>query len=614
MADQVGRVLGDRYRLVAPIGRGGSANVFLADDVRLSRRVAVKVLHAALADDDAFLRRFRAEAQQAAALNHPNIMRVYDWGQSEDGPYLVLEYLGGGTLRDLLDRGHLLSPSQALLVGLEAARGLDYAHRRGLVHRDIKPANLLFDDEGRLCIADFGVARALAEAAWTEPAGAVLGTARYASPEQAQGLAVDGKADVYALALVIVESVTGQVPFSADTTIATLMGRVGVTLDVPEKLGPLAPVVQHAASPDPAQRLDARRLARALNQAAESLPAPAPLPLARQEAVASPPPGLVVDLTELGTRPALYDVEADRAQPQVELLPAARRRRRWWLWALLALLLAGVGTGVAYAVAQSRVPSRPVPALRGRTLPEARAAAARFKLKVRVSERRFDETAPVDTVLDQRPSRGRVKEGSTVSVVLSRGPPDRPVPDLSGLTQPVAEQRLRESGLVPKVSLAHSEDKPKGVVLDWTPKGPVPKGAEVSVTVSNGPAPRAVPPVAGRTYEEAVRLVALAGLKPARAEAFHDTVPAGKVIGTRPPAGTKLARDSTVTVVVSKGPDVVLVPNVGGQGVPQAQAILAQAGLPVTAVFGPPDRPVFTTNPPPGASVRRGTGVALHTR
>ena len=163
--------------------------MYLADDVRLRRRVAVKLLHDALADDEAFLRRFRAEAQAAAAMNHPNVMAVYDWGQDPDGdvPFLVLEYLAGGSLRAMLDRGEHLSPSQALLVGLEATRALEYAHRRGFVHRDIKPANLLFGEEGRLRIADFGLARALAEAAWTEPQGAVLGTARYASPEQAQG-------------------------------------------------------------------------------------------------------------------------------------------------------------------------------------------------------------------------------------------------------------------------------------------------------------------------------------------------------------------------------------------------------------------------------------------
>src|SRR5439155_14133666 len=226
MADQIGRVLGGRYRVLAPIGTGASAHVFLAEDVTLRRRVALKVLHPALAHDEGFLRRFQAEARAAAALSHPNVMAVYDWGDDGESPYLVCEFLGGGSLRALLDSGHRLTPSQALLVGLEAARGLEYAHHRSLVHRDIKPANLLFDAEGRLRIADFGLARALAEAAWTEPSGAVLGTARYGAPEQLRGESIDGKADVYALAVVLVEVGSGEVPFAADTPIATLMGRI----------------------------------------------------------------------------------------------------------------------------------------------------------------------------------------------------------------------------------------------------------------------------------------------------------------------------------------------------------------------------------------------------
>src|SRR3954453_11883213 len=280
IADQVGRVLGGRYRLLAPIGTGASAHVYLADDDRLRRRVAVRVLHAALADDEAFLRRFRAEAEAVATLRHPNIMNVYDHGEDDGSPYLVLELLSGGSLRGMLDRGHRLSPSQALLVGLDAARALDYAHRRGLVHRDVKPANLLFDEEGRVRIADFGLARGLAEASVTEPTGAILGTFRYASPEQARGRSVDGKADVYALALVLVEAVTGQVPFAADTPVATLMARVDNPLVGPPAMGPLGPVVEQCGTPDPEDRADAAALIAGLERAARTLPSPRPLPLA----------------------------------------------------------------------------------------------------------------------------------------------------------------------------------------------------------------------------------------------------------------------------------------------------------------------------------------------
>ena len=222
MADLVGRVLAGRYRLLGSIGAGAGGRVYAADDVRLRRRVAVKVLHAGLSDDMGFLRRFRTEAQLAASLHHPNVMAVYDWGEDDGIPFMVLELLEGGSLRGMLDAGNRLTPSQATHVGRQVAAALEYAHGRGLVHRDIKPANLLFDEHGIVRVADFGLARALAEASWTEPAGTVLGTARYASPEQGSAGRLDGRADLYALGLVLVESVTGNVPLVAETPLGTL--------------------------------------------------------------------------------------------------------------------------------------------------------------------------------------------------------------------------------------------------------------------------------------------------------------------------------------------------------------------------------------------------------
>lgn len=283
LSEETGRVLGGRYRLVAPVGVGTSSRVFLAVDTQLRRRVAVKLLHEALAEDEGFLKRFRAEARAAGALNHPNIVAVYDWGEDRsDGvvvPYLVTEYLGGGTLRNVLDRGEPLSPSQTLLVGLETARALSHAHLRGLVHRDVKPGNLLFDEEGRLRLADFGLARALAEASWTEPSGAMVGTARYASPEQALGRRLDGRSDVYSLALVLVECVTGQVPFTGDTTASTLALRTQGDLELSASLGGLRSVLERAGRLDPDERPEAAEFEIGLMAAAEELARPEPLPI-----------------------------------------------------------------------------------------------------------------------------------------------------------------------------------------------------------------------------------------------------------------------------------------------------------------------------------------------
>jgi serine/threonine protein kinase/beta-lactam-binding protein with PASTA domain len=282
LTDTIGRVLSGRYRIDAALGTGASAHVYLATDVTLKRRVAIKMLHPVLAADRSFLKRFRAEAQAAASLTHPNLVAVYDWGEDSDGPYLVLEYLAGGSLRDLLDDSPPLGAAHVAGIGAQAAHGLAYAHARGFVHRDVKPANLLFDDERRrLCVADFGLARALAEAAWTEPVGATLGTARYAAPEQAQGKRVDGRTDVYALCLVLYEAITGSVPFVSDTTIGTLMARVGAPLPGHDALGPLDAILRAGAAPEPDERLTAAELARRLSEVARSLPRPGTLPEGR---------------------------------------------------------------------------------------------------------------------------------------------------------------------------------------------------------------------------------------------------------------------------------------------------------------------------------------------
>lgn len=620
MADQVGRVLGGRYRLVAPIGTGASADVYLADDVSLRRRVAVKVLHAALAADERFLRRFRAEAQAVAALRHPNIMSVYDWGEDDDGPYLVLEHLGGGTLRDLLDRGHLLTPAQALLVGLEAARGLDYAHRRGFVHRDIKPANLIFDDEGRLCIADFGLARALAEAALTEPTGAVLGTARYASPEQARGVSVDGKSDVYGLALVLVEAVTGEVPFAADTSLATLMARLEHPLQVPESLGPLVPVLQRAGAVDPAERPDAGTLVRALDATARDLDRPEPLPLA-DTATVDLTNGPQNDLTALPpTRRALYDMEADpEGGPLGGGRAGGRRRtrRRWPMTALVLLVVLALLGGGIYAVSQARVPTHPVPALHELTVDDARREVAGERFRIKVKESKFNERVPEGQILDQDPSSGSLKEGATIEVVVSKGPEPRAIPDLSGLDQAAAEAALREKGFTVKLEPRHDEQVPKGRVLEWSPSdgGRYPKGAEVTLVVSAGRAPKEVPPFADKTYDQYRKDLETLELGARKVEEFSDTVEKGKVVRTQPAPGQQAPVGSEVVVVVSKGPETVAVPDVIGRDFDDARKVLEAAGLQAGGPFGPPKgRRVFASDPQPGTRVPPRSVVDLYVR
>ncbi len=402
ISDSIGRVLGKRYRLLSALGTGASAHVYLAEDVSLQRYVAVKVLQPGLASDEAFLKRFRAEARSVASLNHPHVLRVFDWGEDTDGPYLVLEYLGGGSLRDLLDRGDRLTHSQAAHLGAEVAQGLAYAHARGLVHRDIKPANLLFDEEGRVRVADFGVARALAEAAYTEPAGAMVGTARYISPESAEGKPLDGRADVYSLALVLYEALSGTVPFVSDTTQGTIMARIGSPLPPNDALGPLDDVLARAAAPEASARLDAAGFEARLGALASALPTPEPLILHPPNHVAPEPlngfrPPDVSELTQVppplgkATKPApvgtkagpgeLFDAEPSlqgkngkngkSASPaEGSVLAMRRRSRRKWAWIIgsVVLVLALVAGGLVAWQKQIFTASHPVPTLTGLTL------------------------------------------------------------------------------------------------------------------------------------------------------------------------------------------------------------------------------------------------------
>ncbi|HEX4126984.1 MAG TPA: protein kinase [Acidimicrobiales bacterium] len=529
ISDSIGRVLGKRYRLLSALGTGASAHVYLAEDVSLQRHVAVKVLQPALASDEAFLKRFRAEARSVASLNHPHVLRVFDWGEDQDGPYLVLEYLGGGSLRDLLDRDIRLSLSQAAQLGTEVAQGLAYAHLRGLVHRDIKPANLLFDEEGRVRVADFGVARALAEAAWTEPAGAMVGTARYISPEAAEGKPVDGRADVYSLALVLYEAVTGVVPFVTDTTMGTLAARIGQPLPHNDLLGPLDDVLARAAAPDVASRLDAAGLAARLGALAAALPTPSALPLITPKLEDSAPisgfrapgvseltdsgltlaagaaagaaagdgtaiaPGLAAASTPIGTKAGpgeLFDAEPGNAagastswmkrkrRPDAILSTGGpsepykpRRSKKWW-WIGGAVLVALVLVGGLLAAFESNVftPSHPTPALTNMTLAQARTAVDKVHMNLKQGAPLTSITVTAGDVISQSPKSGvSQKEGSNVTVVLSSGKPDVTVPALAGMTCAQASTALQSAHFQSVCAPGtYSNTVPTSVLVLWS--------------------------------------------------------------------------------------------------------------------------------------------------
>jgi eukaryotic-like serine/threonine-protein kinase len=597
MTAQVGRVLGERYRLVSPLGSGTSNEVYLADDVRLHRRVAVKILHPALVEDVRFLQRFRAEARAAAALNHPNIVAVFDWN-GEAQPYLVTEYMSGGSLSSMLEAGQRLSPSQALVVGLEAAQALEFAHRQGLVHRDIKPANLLFGGDARLRIADFGLARALAEAAVSDPTGGVPGTARYASPEQARGEPLDGRSDIYSLGLVLIEAVTGSVPFASDTTIGTLMARVDRPVAVPEALSALVPVLSRVCGVSPAERPDATTLIEELKQAATQLPRPAQLPVA---APGQMPPGQLQDVAAPIDHPASGEVPGpdagsfpdervvtaplpavdvtntldvpppevedhdDMTRPMRAAAPDSGSRPRSagtlrlprWLAVTIAVVAAlAVGVSGTWFFQQASVPSHVVPeALIGAQASEINQLIGEYGWRIDQRDEFRDGTFP-GQILETDPRPGTaLREGEPLVVVVSLGPPLVSVPqDLAGVPREEAEMRLAGEGFDVEIVPVESREVPEGMVIglgDGT-EPELPKGSMVTLVVSAGPPRVTVPSLEGRRYEEAREELRALGLDMERERERDRTVRRDRVIRTEPAAGTELQPGDTVTVVVSR--------------------------------------------------------------
>ncbi len=545
------RVLAGRYEIDAMLGQGGMARVFKGADRVLDRTVAIKVLSPQFADDDSFVARFRREAQAAAALNHPNIVGVYDTGDQGDVHFIVMEYIEGRTLRDVLRADGPLLPERAAEIGEAVSRALSSAHQAGLVHRDIKPGNIMLTREGEVKVMDFGIARTSTGDTLTQTA-AVLGTASYLSPEQAQGHTVDARSDIYSLGCVLYEMLTGQAPFPGDSPVAIAYKHVREDAVPPSRLNPdvtgsLDAVVLKCMAKNPANRYETAEELRAdLERARRGLPIMA-TPLMPGEATE-----VVTGPVGSGQTAVMTGVPPDEQE----------RRRRPWLVALgVIVALAALGLAAFFLVRALLPPPTElvrVPEVVGLPEDEAVELLEGAGFQVPEPEQEFDPEVRRGLVISQDPPADeRVEEGAEVTLVVSRGPPPEAVPNVVGLPEEEAVETLEAAGFEVGQITPRESDEDEGIVLEQDPEGDeeARPGTAVNLVVSSGPATVAVPEVLCQDLGSAQQEVEDAGFDfVVTGTRFSDECPPGTVAEQNPAPGTEAQPGSNVRVKESTGP------------------------------------------------------------
>ncbi len=617
--------LGGRYRILSEIARGGMATVFRAVDEVLEREVAVKVLHHHLASDDVFLDRFLREARAAAALSHPNVVSVFDWGQDvhddQVEAYLVMELVDGPSLRDVLRARRRLEPAELVAVLAPAADGVAAAHDRGLVHRDIKPENILVSPDGGVKVTDFGLARAAAASTQTFGPGWIVGSPHYLAPEAVREERLDGRADVYALGVVAFECLTGAPPFESDTALGTAMRHTTEQVPAPSRGGDVSAdlddVVTRATDPDPEHRFaDAAGVAAALRTAvtAGELPVVAPGP---RDTVVIPN----ADVDTVVPQPGA-DTEDDEPQPRPR-----RKRVRWGRRVLLPLLIVAAVLGGGYvAWSELIAPMTDVPSVVDQ--PEEQALQTLREAgfdPVTADEEVLTTEVPVGHVVSQDPGGDtQARVGSAVTIKLSAGPPmvEGGVPDVTGHPADEAVAELGDAGLEVERVEEHHEEVPADHVIrtEPPPDTEIEEAATVTMVVSLGRQPIDVPNVVGSSEAAAFEAITVAELDPeVTAREFSAEVPEGVVIAQDPAAGETLFRGDTVALTISEGPPPFPMPDVESMQRERALGILQGKGLEVVVReqdrvlgFGGPKDTVAKQEPERGTTVRAGDTVTIY--
>ncbi|ABS04696.1 Stk1 family PASTA domain-containing Ser/Thr kinase [Kineococcus radiotolerans] len=611
----VGRRLDGRYRVLGRIGRGGMGVVYRAEDERLERAVALKVLRADLAHDPAARARFVREAKSAARLAHPGVVAVLDQGVDHEGgletAYLVMELVDGRTLRDVVLDSGALTPGEALSVVGDVLEALAEAHRKGVLHRDVKTANVLVADDGRVKVADFGLARVVSPGgqSTTVGMGDLMGTAEYLAPEQLETGETDTRSDVYGVGVVLHEVLTGTPPFTGESPFAIAYKHVHEPVPPPSTRVPGLPpaldaLVLDALAKDPDERpADAGEMLEQLRAVRASL-TPEQLGTRPPRPAGTAAPG---STTRLGALAA--------AAPPPRPVHPGRRSRRGLLAGLVLLVLA-VAAGVAWYLTAGPGAYTTTPAVAGKSPQEATAVLRAAGLGVQ-EEQGFSDTVPQGLVVTSDPGDGeRVRKDGTVTLVVSQGVQQFPVPDVVGRTREEAQDLLTGTDLaVGAVTEEFSEDVAEGAVVRTDPAAAtvVPHDSPVALVVSKGREPIGVPGLVGRTQDAAQEAITDAGLTVgAVTRQVSETVAAGQVISQDPVDGT-LFRGDPVALVVSSGPPLVQVPAVQGKQVDAVRAQLEGLGfrVQVNNVLGGVFGTVRDSDPPAGQSVPKGSTVTL---
>ena len=591
-------VFDGRYRIVRKLGSGGMANVYLAEDQELGRRVAIKILDDRHAADDQFIERFRREAKNAAGLSHPNIVSIYDRGEAEGTYYIAMEFLDGRSLKELIVSRGPTPIRLAIEYTRQILAAIGFAHRHGIVHRDIKPHNVVVDADGRVKVTDFGIARS--GASQMTEVGSIIGTAQYLSPEQARGAAVDQRSDLYSVGVVIYEMLTGTVPFTGETPLEIAMKHLSEVPVPPSELRPEVPhdldlIVLRALAKDPedryasAEEMDAELARVAGGLSVSTATANAATAVLAGAGIASAP-------TIVAPRP----VRVAPPAPPPRVPPAGyygyrappRRSRPIWPWLLALLLLAGAAAAgwFAYTKIQQQLnANKPiaVPFVVGQveSLAVQNLRAKGFRVDVR---RHYSLQFPRGTVSGQEPAGGeRIGKGNRVAITVSSGKPTATVPDLVGQTQSDAVAALTAAHLKVHVIRGYS-DKPVDTVTAQDPqKGTkLPWSTVVWIRISQGQQSVSVPSVVGLTFDQASSQLQGQGFNVVRVDVPSNTA-GGLVVSQEPAAGSSGGRGSTVTLKVSKGPSTATVPDVTGQDVPTATSNLTASGFKVKTVTQP---------------------------